>query len=658
MRRKLLFIFAAVALLVCALAITVGAVEVDGVHYSLDTNNKVATVNTENKTATTEIVTIPSTFIYEGAEYKVTKISNDAFSGNKNVKELRILSEYITAIPVAMIANTNGGALEKIYIDFSRITSIGSAAFNPSSQTNGNSPVTNKFYYYDAKAFIENGKDVLITEPDFSNCTSIGVAAFQGANFEKLTIPAAVYLKNQTFRQTSIKELVIEGEDRTIIEYYAFNNCTKLEKVTVKSRNLQKIGNDVFSSCTALKEIYIDLSKCTQIDGSAFILNGSYDGGQTRTQWYNLEGEKIVDLTSMKIFKEKCFASSNLGSAKIIWPRAIEQLDNQTFRKCNINQPMLINVAEGKSITLPYYAFDGNNPTIFVCNEGVTNVQVGFSGVTAVFLAPEINITGDGNFKNASTLYCKGFAEGSKTFGASDCTVITITSGTINNYGACGFVAIADGTEVGTVAHTTTDAIDNALCPVGKVNVTTCKYCTYKAYSVDGESTEAKAHTYTLDGSIVYTDFFQMGFKTTMCECGAELASETATEAPLFESLGYSACTYSKGLSITQGFKVNDSAIEAYKAYAPDFTFGVLATVNNKGEAYAPSLESENVVSKEFAQIVNDYIDIKVTGIPADKADALVVLCAYVKVGGKTLYLDNGVCGETVVGISYNEANN
>ena len=131
-----------------------------------------------------------------------------------------------------------------------------------------------------------------------------------------------------------------------------------------------------------------------------------------------------------------------------------------------------------------------------------------------------------------------------------------------------------------------------------------------------------------------------------------------STIPALFESLGYSACTYTKGLSITQGFKVNSSAIEAYKAYAPDFTFGVLATVNSEGEAYAPSLESENVISTEFAKLTNNYVDIKVKGIPEDKADALVVLCAYVKVGDKTLYLDAGVSGETVVGISYNEANN
>ena len=234
MKRKLLLAILMLALLVCLLAISISAIEYDGVYYDIDTKNQVATVNAQNRTGTKEIVTIPSTFEYEGATYKVTAIKSDAFRDNKVVKELRILSEYITAIPSSMIANTNGGALEKIYIDFSKITSIGSAAFNPSSQTNGNSPVANSFYYYDAKAFMENGTDVKITDPDFSNVTSIGTAAFQGANFVKLTIPAAVYLNNQMFRKSTIQELVIEGEDRESIDHYIFNDCKQLKKITIK----------------------------------------------------------------------------------------------------------------------------------------------------------------------------------------------------------------------------------------------------------------------------------------------------------------------------------------------------------------------------------------------------------------------------------------
>lgn len=655
MKKKILLAIAMVTLLVCALAITASAVEVDGVYYDLDAKNQVATVNTENRTATTEIVTIPSTFVYEGTEYRVTKISNDAFYGNKSVKELRILSEYITAIPTAMIADTKNGALEKIYIDFSRITSIGSAAFNPSNQTNGNSPVANSFYYYEAKAFIENGTDVKITDPDFSNCTSIGAAAFQGANFEKLTIPAAVYLNNQIFRQSTIKELVIEGEDREKIEYYVFNYCKYLEKITIKSKNLKSISNDVFSSCSAVKEIYIDLSKCTSIGSGTFIFNGSYDGGQTRTQWYNLEGEKIVDLSSVKAFYDRCFASSNLGSATIVWPTGIETLQDQTFRKCNITQPMLINAAEGKTLSLPYWCFNGNSPSILICNEGVAAVNAAFSGVTAVFLAPSINITSDGSFKNGSTLYCYSFAEGSKQPDPNHCTTVDITDGVINNYGVCGVVAslttAGGNVTVGEASHTTSDAIDNSLCPIGQVTVTSCKYCDYEDYSIGGVATERVEHNYSLTGSISYVNFYEMGYKTNKCECGAEKSNEVATEAAIFVFIGVSFSEYKDAngtYSAVQGYGINQEAYNAYIESGKSLEYGFVASIATitgtqplkveNGKACA--VNGEKTILVEQGKIAHDYFQIKLLGLKAEHNGIEAIMCLYVCDGESIYYLN------------------
>ena len=91
---KKLLIFAISMIFVCIFAFSVNAEEINGVQYTLDHINKVATVNTENRKATTEIVTIPSEIEFEGAAYKVTKIANDAFYGNKSVVELRIMWRY------------------------------------------------------------------------------------------------------------------------------------------------------------------------------------------------------------------------------------------------------------------------------------------------------------------------------------------------------------------------------------------------------------------------------------------------------------------------------------------------------------------------------------------------------------------------------------
>lgn len=662
MKKKLMLTVLMLALLVCLLAISISAIEYDGVYYDIDTRNQVATVNTQNRTGTKEIVTIPSTFEYEGATYKVTAIKSDAFRDNKVVKELRILSEYITAIPSSMIANTNGGALEKIYIDFSKITSIGSAAFNPSSQTNGNNPVANSFYYYDAKAFVENGTDVKITDPNFSNVKSIGTAAFQGANFEKLTIPAAVYLNNQIFRKSTIEELVIEGEDRTTIEYYVFQECKQLKKIVIKSRNLKTISNDVFAGSTAVEEIYIDLSKCESVRAGAFQFSARYDSGNKTTQWFNLEGEKIVDLSSMKNFYDRCFASANLGSAKIIWPKAIEIFEDQSFRKCNINnQPIIINAAEGKSLTVNYWALNENSPSIFLCNEGVTSFKARVSNCIAVFLAPSVLITDKDGFKGDSTVYYKSLADGSVSL---PCTTIQITDGAIYNYGACGAIAeittVDNGNvRVGTVSHTTESVIDNTLCPIGKVMVTACKYCDYVKYTIDGEAAERKEHNFDLSngatiGGIAYESYFEMGFETIVCaECEATKNSDVASAQPLFTWKGFTVSTYGDTLSMAQGFVINGRALEAFKNASPDFEFGLIAAGNKTNEAISPDLSGDLCIQQ--GKIAHDYFDIKITGITQEHMDSRIIFCAYVKAGDKVYYLDNNATSEAVTGFSYNE---
>lgn len=672
MKKTILLVLSIVAIL-CLFAISVAATEIDGVHYTLDKTNKVAKVNKENKTAQSEIANIPSFVTYEGVEYKVNIIENDAFAGNKTVKEIRILSEYITAIPYGMIANTNGGALEKIYINFSNIKSVGGAGLNPSSQTNGNNPVKNSFYYYDANAFLADGTDVLITEPDLSNCTSIGDAAFQGANFKKVTIPAAVSIANQMFRLSTIEELVIEGEDRQSIGYYNFQACKQLEKITIKSRNLKSIANDNFATCTAVTEIYIDLSKCQEVGSCAFTFANAYDSGQTRVQWYNLEGEKIVDLSSMKNFKDRSFASSNLGSAKIIWPKAIEALSDQTFRKCNINnQPIMICAADGVTLKLHFWAFNENSPSLLLCNEGVTETSARFSGTTAVFLAPSLKISDDKDvgFKGGSVLYCKGLAEGSKVPGGSNCTIINITGGTVNNYGACGVTAnviTADGeVNLGTVTHTTSGEIDNALCPIGKVLVTSCKYCTYKYYSVDGTEVEKKEHSYDFVGAIVYESYFDMGFKTTKCECGAEKASDVATELALFIDYGYSCTTQAINgkYSVSQFFGINKEAVLAYsEATGKSFEYGVVvSSVSNPlSEENSALIEQGKTYLTDGRIFANDYVSVTVTGFTdgengtVNNLDRQIAFCIFVKDGERVAYLDNGETVDSITMKSYND---
>lgn len=511
MKKRLLLIVAMMALLCCLFALSVSAanVEVDGVYFTTTDNSSAyegydgtASVNTSNKTATAEIATIPSTITVGGKTYVVNKIDNDAFAGNKTVKEIRILSKYITAIPYGMIANTYDGALEKIFIDFSIITSVAQAGLNPSNQTNGNNPIVNKFYYYDADAFIADGSEVKITSPNFASLTSVGQAAFQGAQFETLIVPASASLSSQCFRRVQATEIIIKG-DRTSIPDYSFAHCANARRVVVESRNLQTIGGSAFNfsfqkvdnaypSC----DFYIDMSKVTTIGGSAFVFSSGYDHGITTVQWYNLEGEKSVDLSSVKSLGDSCFASSNLGSADYIkWPTALTSISDQAFRLCNIKQVLVINGAEGSKITLPYWAFVGNTFSGVVLGDNVTDSNAVFPNATfAVLLADSVNINSSSFVSSSTPVYCKEIAVNTSF------NTHKIATGTIFNYGVCGAgaeVKFADTTSLtlGTFNHTEGEGVPTTpSCTTPSGTEYRCTLCdSFIRYE---ETAPAPGHTY------------------------------------------------------------------------------------------------------------------------------------------------------------------
>jgi hypothetical protein len=148
------------------------------------------------------------------------------------------------------------------------------------------------------------------------------------------------------------------------------------------------------------------------------------------------------------------------------------------------------------------------------------------------------------------------------------------------------------------------------------------------------------------------------GYFDTICIDEACTVCNTVTIdkdiAPIFTWKGYSASTFGEGYSVVQGFYVNQASIEEYIVYAPDFNYGILATVNKTGEAITPKVGDDNVLTGNFVKGANDYIDIKLTGIPVGHEETFVVFCVYVTVGEKLYYLDNEKTTENIVGVSYN----
>ena len=657
MKKRIFLMIAIIVMLASVLAVSVSAAEYtdeNGIKYSTSSDGTAKVIDSR-KTFTGSEAIIKETITVGGVEYTVTTIAYDTFSGLANLETIYFppTITHINGYTYSGCAN-----LKNVYVNFENLVVVGNRALTTCTNSNGDNGTRKDINFYDPSEYGKENPQAVVTA-NFKSITKIGEAAMQGLNVQHLILGENLEsMAKQCFRHSTMSTLKINSTKLTSLYHFSFNACLNLKEIEILSQPTY-IENDLFSGCVAVESIKIDLSKCETIKGSAFEFSTGCQGSGVNNVavWYNLEGERVVDLSSCKILGSESFGTSNIGSAKIIWPTALETLDDQAFRKANITGPVLINAAEGKTLNLPYWCFNGNNPSIIICNEGVTSVDIKVSGTTAVFLAPSIKITQkDASFTNGSTLYCYSLTDDSKVPSASNCTTITITDGVINNYGACGFAAdvvTADGTvTVGEISHKTTTAIDNTLCPMGKVNVTLCQRCDYEAYSIDGAEVEKKEHNYTLIGSISYINFYEMGYKTTKCECGAEKNNDVATEAAIFILKGVSFSEYKDAngkYSAVQGYEINQASYSAYIASGKTLDFGFVASI--AGVTGTQPLKVENgkvsavneakTILVEQGRIAHNYFNIKVSGFSAAQNGLELVMCLFVYDGESVYYLNN-----------------
>ena len=485
-----------------------------------------------------------------------------------------------------------------------------------------------EYHTYPANYIVKSSSDLGV---DFSKLNSATGKSYGVGSIIRIVIPTTVKKHTTAINGNQGGKNLVEviyPQDTQVSElvWGALMNCSKLEGIEIPA-TVQHLGQDAFSNCGVLEYVtFAENSQLTKID-------------------------------------KGCFASCK-KLTEVVLPNSVQSIGKGVFYNCTgLNKLVLganTTVFDGELVGA--YAYGDANPFLEIYMNGAfatgadslsnTNLLgrgndrdlgryvIFFTGTKEQALSLVSKYSGDVNLKNVNIVAFDPSKTSGQDYLGMDAYRSDITVNTnrvlVYGYGLC-------------------DAFYGGEHAEGQV-LNSCQFgCGRNCGKV--ELLENPQHNLNISESLGENGYFgSICIKESCTVCNTVTVDKEISS--LFESLGYSACTYTKGLSITQGFKVNNSAIEAYKAYAPDFTFGVLATVNSEGEAYAPSLESENVISTEFAKLTNNYVDIKVKGIPADKSDALIVLCAYIKVGGKTLYLDNGVCGETVVGISYNEANN
>jgi len=228
--KKILLTLVIVSMLLCALAITVGASEiVNGIYYDLNANGT-ATVSAENRSSCTlEKVEIPATIDVGGVTYKVTAIANNAFGSvnsgvNGKIKEL-VIGSYVSSVGEHAFRNIT--TLEKVTIN------------NTLAETGIN--------FYNAQ---------------FYNCTALTNVYAANAKIDKYGDNCFTFCGNL--------ETVDYPSTLTAIGSSCFKDCGSLTSGDLFNTQVKSIGSWAYGSCKSITD-FIFPTTLTSIGNNCFL---------------------------------------------------------------------------------------------------------------------------------------------------------------------------------------------------------------------------------------------------------------------------------------------------------------------------------------------------------------------------------------------------
>ena len=427
MKKSILLLFAAFATL---MASAQTKVEIDGIWYNLVSKAKQAEVtfkgdNSWDYEEYSGSITIPATVTYEGVDYSVTSIGDEAFYYCSSLTSITI-PEGVTSIGSHAFEGCLG--LTSITIPES-VTSIGSWAFYDCSSLTAvhissieawckisfNGSMSNPLYY--AHNLYLNGE--LVTElviPEgvtsignytFYNCTSLtaitipeGVTSIGDGAFgccrslTDITIPESVTSIGEfAFSACSSLTAITLPEGVTSIGDGAFSFCSSLTAITLPE-GVTSIGDETFLDCSSLTTITIpENSQLTSIGSSAFRNCSSL------TAITLPEGMTSIGVNAF----HEC---SSLTAINI--PEGVTIFGDYTFYGCSSLERVTINCANIEDW------FNGSSSIKeIVLSEGVTSIgSYAFrncSSLTAIVLPKSLESIGSQAFANCSELldvYC------------------------------------------------------------------------------------------------------------------------------------------------------------------------------------------------------------------------------------------------------------
>ena len=508
-----------------------------------------------------------------------------------------------------------------------------------------------------------NDADYVIKVPQ--GVTTVDNQAFYECDAIKyVSLPSTLTKLGATvFRDSGNIEFVDFNDNTNTITsggFGAFYGCVSLKAISLPA-NMTKIDERMFYNCTSLQAVCLPANlKSIQSNGSG---QGPFDN----------DGQMYFVQDSFEV----CDESGNFLGADFVMPsKPSVYFMPETFTSFTGH---VIAGGLGSEVGTFFnkcYAindtivFSSNFVNINSCNE-FANLGTKDSPKTLVFLG---NITACVNFQN--TTYTSFIFANSADKSPLDLGIVKTYKNSNNNESYLYFCSTGMKYDFRTSTQATSGdeltANIETIVASGVAEVkhakklsmatdATCEnpamvadYCFCGQYIPGTEKPEGEAlgHSHTIDQGCVYENYMAQGYIAMKCDRCGDISTDTKVDA-LFTSRGISAKTFGDGIGLVQGYTLNRAAIDEYKKYSPNFDFGILAYANVGKTPVAPKPGDDKVVDIVFDNMVNDYIEVKVAGIPDEHSETPIVFCIYLLDGEGFYYLDNGNTLKEIVGSAY-----
>ena len=245
---------------------------IDGIRYSLNTDDQTAEVIKGDYTGNIEI---PTRVTYLDKTYEVTGIHKSAFCNCIN----------LTAVT---IPNSIVSIGDSAFVDCSKLNIV---ALGSNVESIGN------FAFSDCKKLSE------INMPN--SIKSIGVAAFWGcSSLTSITIPNSVtYVYGFTFYDCSNLEKVVLGNEVETIDMYAFSECERIIDIYSYAERVPTVKSSAFDGVSRKAYVWVPANRLRNYQTHEI-------WGEFLVQAIEAEGVNTTTVT----------VTPDYNTAKVIWP--------------------------------------------------------------------------------------------------------------------------------------------------------------------------------------------------------------------------------------------------------------------------------------------------------------------------------------------------